>query len=676
MRRVVITGLGAVTPIGNDKDTFWQSLCAGRNGIGKISYFDTTEFSSQIAAEVKNFDPSPFLTRKDAIKMKTAKFIQFAIASALMAKEDAKLNLNDGDPYRVGVVVGSGIGGIAVIEEQHKILLERGPRRVSPHFVTYEIPNMAPGQIAIYLGIRGPNSCLVTACATGNHCIGNAFRIIQRGDADVMFAGGAEAAITPLCFAGFCAMKAMSTRNDDPEHASRPFDKERDGFVMGEGTGIVVLESLEHAVRRGATIYAELIGYGMSCDAYQTTAPLPDGEGAAKAVSAALADAKLRPEDIDYVNAHSPSTPLGDKGEVAALRSVFKEYIHSVPISSTKSMTGHLLGAAGAVEFIASVLAIHEGIVPPTINYENPDPDCDIDCVPNESRRADVNAALTNAFGFGGHNASLVIKKHDSGCSILDTGYSIPASSIEHPASSTQNSESRIEELHALERKIGYIFGDTRLLDLSLTHKSSTGSGSDHSECNERMEFLGDSVLELVVTSFLYSSFPNYTEGQLSKLKAVAVSRSTLALCAGEMGLGSFIRFGAGEMATGGSEKPSNLANALEALIASVYLDGGLKKAEEFILSILEDKIHELDSDELKRDYKTALQEYWQAGSRKPPAYTVTAETGPDHDKRFEIEVKLAGEPYGRGIGRNKKEAEQKAAEMALETIFNRRREE
>lgn len=415
MQRVVITGLGAITPIGNDKDTFWRSLCSGKNGVGKLSYFDITGFDSQISAEVKGFDPSLFLTKKDAIKMKTAKFIQFAIASALMAKEDAKLDLSNDDPYRVGTVVGSGIGGIAVIEEQHSILLEKGPKRVSPHFVTHEIANMAPGQIAIYLGIRGPNSCLVTACASGNHCIGDAFRIIQRGDADVMFAGGTEAAITPLSFAGFCSMKAMSTRNDDPEHASRPFDKERDGFVMGEGAGIVVLESLKHAIRRGAQIYAELVGYGMSCDAYQTTAPVPDGSGAAKAISVAIADAELRPEDIDYVNAHSPSTPLGDKGEVAALRSVFKKHIHSVPISSTKSMTGHLLGAAGSVEFIASTLAIHEGIIPPTINYENPDPDCDIDCVPNKMRKAKVKVALTNAFGFGGHNATLVIKKYSEG---------------------------------------------------------------------------------------------------------------------------------------------------------------------------------------------------------------------------------------------------------------------
>jgi 3-oxoacyl-[acyl-carrier-protein] synthase II len=697
MRRVVITGLGAITPIGNDKDTFWQSLRAGRNGVGKLSHFDATGFTTQIAAEVKDFDPSLFLTKKDVVKMKTAKFIQFAIACALMAKEDAKLDLSNDDPYRVGAVVGSGIGGIAVIEEQHKILLEKGPRRVSPHFVTHEIANMAPGQIAIYLGIRGPNFCLVTACATGNHCIGDAFRIIQRGDADVMFAGGAEAAITPLCFAGFCAMKAMSTRNDDPEHASRPFDKGRDGFVMGEGAGIVVLESLEHAVRRGVPIYAELIGYGMSSDAYQTTAPLPDGAGAASAMSSALADAKVRQEEIDYINAHSPSTVLGDKGEVVALKSVFKEHIDSISVSSTKSMTGHLLGAAGAVEFIASVLAIHEGIIPPTINHENPDPDCDIDCVPNRFRRAEVNVALTNAFGFGGHNATLVIK---SASSILDTGYSIPASNIQNPESSIQypvssiqypessiqnpesriqNSESRIQNpvsriqnLHTLECKIGHTFNDIRLLDLSLTHKSSVGVNS---ECNERMEFLGDSVLEVVVSSFLYSSFPEYTEGQLSKLKAVAVSRSTLSLVARELGLGSFIRFSAGEVATGGTEKPSNLANALEALIASVYLDGGIEKAQDFILSILEDKIYELDRDELKRDYKTALQEYWQAGSRKPPAYTVIAETGPDHDKRFEIEVKLAGEPYGRGIGRSKKEAEQKAAEKALETIFNRRRE-
>ncbi len=414
MRRVVITGLGAITPIGNNKDIFWQSLCAGKSGVGKLSYFDATGFRSRIAAEVGDFDPASFLTKKDATKMKTAKFIQFAIASALMAKEDAKLDLSKDDPYRLGAVVGSGIGGIAVIAEQHTNLLEGGPKRVSPHFVTHEIANMAPGQIAIYLGLRGPNSCSVTACASGNHCIGSAFRIIQHGDADVMFAGGSEAALTPLCFAGFCSMKALSTRNDDPEHASRPFDKERDGFIMGEGAGIVVLESLEHAVRRGARIYAELVGYGMSCDAYQTAAPLPDGAAAAMAVSAAMADAKLGVEDIDYVNAHGPSTPLGDKGEVAALKSVFKERIHSLPISSTKSMTGHLLGAAGAVVLIASTLVIHEGIIPPTINYENLDPDCDIDCVPNKSRKAEVNAAISNAFGFGGHNATLVIKRFDN----------------------------------------------------------------------------------------------------------------------------------------------------------------------------------------------------------------------------------------------------------------------
>jgi 3-oxoacyl-[acyl-carrier-protein] synthase II len=312
----------------------------------------------------------------------------------------------------VGAVVGSGIGGIAVIEEQHKILLEKGPERVSPHFINHEIPNMAPGQIAIYLGLRGPNSCQVTACASANHCLGTAFRIIQNGEADVMFAGGTEAAITPVSFAGFCSMRAMSTRNDDPEHASRPFDKERDGFVMGEGAGIVILESLEHALNRGAPIYGELVGYGMSCDGYHSAAPLPDGAGAASAMSVAIADAKLNPEDVSYVNAHSPSTPLGDKGEVAAIKSVFKEHADSLPISSTKSMTGHLLGAAGAVEFVASTLAVYEGIMPPTINYENPDPDCDIDCVPNQARKAEVNVAISNAFGFGGHNATLVIKRY------------------------------------------------------------------------------------------------------------------------------------------------------------------------------------------------------------------------------------------------------------------------
>ncbi|MGQ9610648.1 MAG: beta-ketoacyl-ACP synthase II [bacterium] len=411
MRRVVVTGLGAITPIGSGKDTFWQSLCEGKSGVGKLSYFDTTGFDSKIAAEVKDFDPASFLTKKDLNKMKTAKFIQFALASALMAKEDAQLDLSKCDPYRVGSVVGSGIGGIAVIEEQHSILLEKGPGRVSPHFVTLEIANMSAGQIAIYLGIRGPNSCVVTACATGNHCIGEAFRIIQRGEADIMFAGGTEAAITPLSFAGFCSMKAMSVRNDDPEHASRPFDKGRDGFVMGEGAGIVVLEALEHALDRGSRIYAEIVGYGMTSDAYQTTAPLPLGEAAAQAMILALKDAKISPENVSYVNAHSPSTPMGDAAEVAALKTVFKEHIYSLPVSSTKSMTGHLLGAAGAVEFIASTLALYNGIIPPTINYEYPDPNCDIDCVPNKSRKAELNVVLTNAFGFGGHNVTLVIKK-------------------------------------------------------------------------------------------------------------------------------------------------------------------------------------------------------------------------------------------------------------------------
>ena len=413
MQRVVITGMGAVTPIGNDKDTFWQSLCAGKSGVDRLTYFDATEFTTKIAAEVKGFDPKPFLTKKDIIKTRAARFIQFAVASALMAKEDAKLDMSVIDPYRAGAVVGSGIGGITVIEQQHEILLRKGPGRVSPHLVTLEIPNMAPGQIAIYLGLRGPNSCQVTACATGNLCIGDAFRIIQRGDADVMFAGGTEAAITPLPFAGFCAMKAMSTRNDEPTRASRPFDNERDGFIMGEGAGTVILESLEHALDRGARIYAELIGFGMSADAYQPTAPLPDGSGAAHAMSNAIADAKLHCEDIDYINAHGPSTRLGDKGEVAGIKSLFKDHANSIPISSTKSMTGHLLGAAGAVEFVATVLTIYEGTIPPTVNYEHPDPDCDVYCVPNKSVKADVNIAMTNAFGFGGHNASLIVRKYE-----------------------------------------------------------------------------------------------------------------------------------------------------------------------------------------------------------------------------------------------------------------------
>ncbi|HGE72343.1 TPA: beta-ketoacyl-[acyl-carrier-protein] synthase II [Candidatus Poribacteria bacterium] len=413
MRRVVVTGMGAVTPIGNDKDTFWKSLCEGKCGVSRLTYFDPTDFDCKISSEIKGFDPSPFLTKKDVSKLKTAKFIQYAISSAIMAKEDANLDISKYDPYRIGAIIGSGIGGIAVIEEQHKILLEKGPGRVSPYFVTLEIANMSAGQLSIYLGIRGPNSCIVTACATGNHCIGDAFRIIQRGDADIMFAGGAEAAITPLSFAGFCSMKAMSVRNHDPEHASRPFDKERDGFVMGEGAGIVILEDMESALNRGARIYAEVVGYGMTCDGYQTTAPLPDGDSAANAMRFAIRDAKLQPKDISYINAHSPSTVLGDAAEVAAIKSVFGDYVKSLPISSTKSMTGHLLGAAGAVEFIASAMAIYDGTIPPTINYEYPDPECDIDCVPNHARKADVYAVLTNAFGFGGHNATLVLKKFE-----------------------------------------------------------------------------------------------------------------------------------------------------------------------------------------------------------------------------------------------------------------------
>lgn len=412
MRRVVITGLGAITPIGNNIDVFWESLCAGKSGVGKVSYFDLTGFTTQIAAEVRDFDPNAFLTRKDAVNMKTAKFIQYAIACALMARDDAELDLSKDDPYRVGVVIGSGIGGIAVIEEQHKILMERGPKRVSPHFITREIANMAPGQIAIYLGLMGPNFCQVTACASANHALGSAFRIIQNGEADVMFAGGTESAITPMSFAGFCSMKAMSTRNDKPERASRPFDRDRDGFVMGEGAGVVILESLDHAVRRDAHIYAEVAGCGMSCDAYHPAAPLPEGAGAARAILSAIEDAKLQPGDVDYVNAHSPSTPLGDKEEVAAIKQVFKENVSSLAVSSTKSMTGHLLGAAGAVEFIASTLAIHEGIIPPTINYENLDPNCGIDCVPNKARKADVRVAISNAFGFGGHNATLLMKRY------------------------------------------------------------------------------------------------------------------------------------------------------------------------------------------------------------------------------------------------------------------------
>ncbi len=410
-RRVAITGLGVVAPNGNNVEEFWDNLVAGRGGAGRVTHFDAAEFSSQVACEVKNFEPERYIEAKALRRMDT--FVQYALASAVMAMNDAGLEVgrDDLDATRIGVIVGSGIGGIGVIEQQHALLLKKGPRRVTPLLIPMLISNMASGQLSIYFNAKGPNSCVVTACATAAHCIGDAYRVIERGDADVMIAGGTEAAITPLGFAGFCMMKALTTRNDDPEHASRPFDRERDGFVVGEGSGILILEEYERAKGRGADIYAEIAGYGITADAYHITAPDPDGDGSARAMKMALDHAALNPEDVHYINAHGTSTPLNDVAETLAIKKVFGEYAYKVPISSTKSMTGHLLGAAGGAESVAAVLTIKKGTIHPTINYEYPDPECDLDYVPNEAREADVKTAITNSFAFGGQNATLVFKR-------------------------------------------------------------------------------------------------------------------------------------------------------------------------------------------------------------------------------------------------------------------------
>ncbi|GAB6935809.1 beta-ketoacyl-ACP synthase II [Calditerricola yamamurae] len=410
-RRVVITGVGVISPVGNDAQTFWASLLAGKSGIGPVTHFDASEFPTRIAGEVKDFDPSAYMDKKDV--KRTDRFVQFAIAATKMALEDARLKIEKQDPERVGVYIGSGIGGLATWEDQHRVLLEKGPRRVSPFLIPMMIANMAAGQVSIHFGLKGPNSAPITACATGTHAIGDAFKIIQRGEADVMVAGGTEATIRPLAFAGFCAARAMSTRNDEPEKASRPFDKDRDGFVMGEGAGVLILEELEHAKRRGAPIIAEVIGYGMSADAFHLTQPDPDGDGAKRAMLAAIRDAGIRPEEVDYINAHGTSTELNDKVETQAIKAAFGEHAYKLAVSSTKSMTGHMLGAAGAVEAIATALALRDQILPPTINYETPDPACDLDYVPNEARRAPVRVALSNSFGFGGHNATIALKRYE-----------------------------------------------------------------------------------------------------------------------------------------------------------------------------------------------------------------------------------------------------------------------
>ena len=410
-RRVVVTGLGVVAPNGNTVEEYWDNLVAGRGGAGPLTHFDTDGFSSKIACEVKDFHPEQYIDAKKLRRMDT--FVQYALTGAVMAMNDAGLEVGeDGlDPNRIGVIVGSGIGGIGVIEEQHTVLLDKGPRRVTPLLIPMLISNMAAGQISIYFTARGPNSCVVTACATAAHSIGDAYRVIECGDADVVIAGGTEAAITPLGCAGFCIMKALSTRNDDPEHASRPFDRERDGFVIGEGSGILILEEYERARQRGADIYAEIVGYGMTADAFHITAPDPEGLGGSRAMSVSLEHAGLNPEDVDYINAHGTSTPLNDTAETNAIKTVFGDHAYKVAISSTKSMTGHLLGAAGGIESIATVLTIKNGVIHPTINYEYPDPECDLDYVPNEAREAKVDVAITNSFAFGGQNATLVFKK-------------------------------------------------------------------------------------------------------------------------------------------------------------------------------------------------------------------------------------------------------------------------
>jgi 3-oxoacyl-[acyl-carrier-protein] synthase II len=410
-RRVVVTGLGMVSPLGTGVEKSWQALLQGKSGVGKITKFDPTGFDTQIAAEVKDFVPENFIDKKEMKRMDI--FIQYAVAAAVMAVEDAQLKITPADAHRVGVVVGAGLGGLTTIEAFHKTLMERGPGRISPFFIPMLIVNEAPGQISMRFGAKGPNTSVVTACATGNHNIGDGWRMIQRGDADAIIAGGVEATITPLAVSGFNAMKALSTRNGEPEKASRPFDKNRDGFVIGEGSGIIILEELTRALDRGAKIYAEIVGYGLTGDAYHITAPSPDGEGAARCMQMALSSGGIAPEEVDYINAHGTSTYYNDIYETIAIKTVFKEHAQKVPISSTKSMTGHLLGGAGGVEAIFTILTLCQGIIPPTINYETPDPDCDLDYVPNVARKADVRLALTNSFGFGGTNAVLAFKKFE-----------------------------------------------------------------------------------------------------------------------------------------------------------------------------------------------------------------------------------------------------------------------
>jgi 3-oxoacyl-[acyl-carrier-protein] synthase II len=409
-KRVVITGLGLVIPTGIGVETAWKNVCEGRSGIGRLTRFDPDGHETKIAGEVKGFNPENYIEKKEIKKMDL--FIQYALGATKEALEDSQLKITPGNAEQVGVIVGTGLGGLPTIEKYHQVLLEKGPGRITPFFIPMLIANLASGQIAIQSGAKGPNSCVVTACATGAHCIGDAYRAIVYGDAKAIIAGGTEANITPLTIAGFNAMKAISTRNDEPEKASRPFEKNRDGFIVSEGAGILILEDLEFALNRGARIRAEIVGYGYTGDAYHITAPPPDGEGAARCMRMAIRDAGLKPEEIDHINAHGTSTPLNDTTETQAVKAVFGEHAKKIPVSATKSMTGHLLGAAGSTEAIFTILSLRDGILPPTINYEEPDPECDLDYVPNVARRTPIQVAMSNAFGFGGTNATLIFRKY------------------------------------------------------------------------------------------------------------------------------------------------------------------------------------------------------------------------------------------------------------------------
>lgn len=409
-KRVVVTGVGIVTPLGIGVEKSWEGLIEGRSGVRRLTHFDPSAFATQIAGEIEGFNPEDYIEPKEVKKMD--RFIHLAIAASDMAMKDSGLKVTEANTEKVGVIIGSGIGGLPAIEHYHSVLLERGPRRITPFFIPMLIINLAAGQVSIRFGAKGPNSAVATACASGSHAIGDAFKMIQRGDAEAMIAGGSESVITPLGIGGFNAMKALSTRNNEPEKASRPFDRDRDGFVMGEGSGIMVLESLDSALSRGARLYAELVGYGMTSDAYHITSPAPEGEGAARCMAMGLKDGGIDPLDVDYINAHGTATKYGDEIESSAIKTVFKEHAYKVAMSSTKSMTGHLLGAAGGVEAVISVLCMRDNIVPPTINLDNPDPQCDLDYVPNKARKMEVNCVMSNSFGFGGTNACLIFKRY------------------------------------------------------------------------------------------------------------------------------------------------------------------------------------------------------------------------------------------------------------------------